>query len=199
MSDNAVDVGRRRFLTGTTAIIGGLGGAVAAVPFIASFQPSAKAKAIGAPVTVDISKLEPGQQMTAKWRGQPVWVVRRTEAMIDGLKNFDNSLLRDPSSEESEQPEFAANAWRSLKEEYLVLVGLCTHLGCSPSFSPDPGGETMGDNWVGGFFCPCHGSKFDLAGRVFTKVPAPKNMIVPPYRYESDSVVVVGEADGGAA
>jgi len=199
MSDNAVDVNRRRFLTGTTVIVGGIGAAVAAVPFIASFQPSAKAKAIGAPVEVDISKIEPGQRITAKWRGQPVWIVRRTPAMVDGLKNFDTSLLRDPMSEDSIQPSYATNVWRSVKEEYLVLVGLCTHLGCSPGYVPEPDGDVMGPSWVGGFFCPCHGSKFDLAGRVFTGVPAPKNMTVPPYRYESDTLIVVGEDEGGAA
>jgi ubiquinol-cytochrome c reductase iron-sulfur subunit len=199
MSENAIDVNRRRFLTGTTVIIGGIGASLASVPFIASFQPSAKAKAIGAPVEVDIAKLEPGQRITAKWRGQPVWIVRRTPAMIETLKNFDNSLLRDPASEDSEQPRYAMNAWRSKKEEYLIMVGLCTHLGCSPSYVPDPGGETLGESWVGGFFCPCHGSKFDLAGRVFSGVPAPKNMTVPPYRFESDTRIVIGEDAGGAA
>jgi len=199
MSENAVDVDRRRFLTGTTVVVGGIGAALAAVPFVASFQPSAKAKAIGAPVEVDIGKLEPGQRITAKWRGQPVWIVRRTPAMIDGLKNFDAELLRDPASEESAQPGYAANAWRSQKEEYLVLVGLCTHLGCSPSFVPEPGGEQMGADWVGGFFCPCHGSKFDLAGRVYTGVPAPKKMDVPPYRFVGDTKVIIGEDAGGAA
>lgn len=199
MSDDAVDVDRRRFLTGTTAVVGGIGAALGAVPFVASFQPSAKAKAIGAPVEVDIGKLEPGQRITAKWRGQPVWIVRRTPDMIDGLKNFDTGLLRDPESQESIQPTYATNVWRSSKEEYLILVGLCTHLGCSPSFVPDAGGQTMGENWVGGFFCPCHGSKFDLAGRVFGGVPAPKNMTVPPYRFLTDSRIVIGEDQGGEA
>jgi ubiquinol-cytochrome c reductase iron-sulfur subunit len=198
MSENAVDVGRRRFLTGTTAIVGGLGAAVAAVPFIASFQPSAKAKAIGAPVEVDIAKIEPGQRITAKWRGQPVWIVRRTPVMLDGLKNFDKSLLRDPASDDSIQPVYAKNTWRSAKEEYLVMVGLCTHLGCSPGYVPEPDGD-MGESWVGGFFCPCHGSKFDLAGRVFTGVPAPKNMTVPPYRFDTDTRLVIGEDPRGAA
>jgi ubiquinol-cytochrome c reductase iron-sulfur subunit len=198
MTDNAVDVGRRRFLTGTTAVIGGLGAAAAAVPFIASFQPSAKAKAIGAPVEVDISKLELGQRITAKWRGQPVWIVRRTPAMVEALKNFDSNILRDPGSEDSDQPEYATNAWRSAREELLVMVGLCTHLGCSPSFVPDPGG-VLGDEWVGGFFCPCHGSKFDLAGRVYGGVPAPKNMPVPPYRFITDTRVLIGEDDGSAS
>ena len=199
MTDNPVDVGRRRFLTGTTVVIGGLGAAVASVPFIASFQPSAKAKAIGAPVSVDISKIEPGQRITQKWRGQPVWIVRRTSAMLDTLKALDADTLRDPGSEESSQPGYATNAWRSSREEYLVLVGLCTHLGCSPSFVPEAGGEALGNDWIGGFFCPCHGSKFDLAGRVYKGVPAPTNLIVPPYRYETDTQVVIGEDEGGAS
>ncbi len=199
MTDNPVDVGRRRFLTGTTVVIGGLGAAAASVPFIASFQPSAKAKAIGAPVSVDIGKIEPGQRITQKWRGQPVWIVRRTTAMLDTLKALDGDTLRDPGSDESDQPDYATNAWRSTKEEYLVLVGLCTHLGCSPSFVPEAGGETMGSDWIGGFFCPCHGSKFDLAGRVYKGFPAPKNLIVPPYRFETDTRVVIGEDEGGAS
>jgi ubiquinol-cytochrome c reductase iron-sulfur subunit len=199
MSDNAVDVDRRRFLTGTTVIIGGIGAAVAAVPFIASFQPSAKTKAIGAPVEVDFGKLEPGQRITQKWRGQPVWIVRRTPEMVEGLKNFDSELLSDPASEESLQPEYATNAWRSTKEEYLIMVGLCTHLGCVPSYVPEPGGDGLGEDWVGGFFCPCHGSKFDLAGRVYRGVPAPTNMPIPPYRFASDTRIVIGEDEGGAA
>lgn len=197
MSDNTVDTARRRFLTGTTAVIGGLGAAAAAIPFVASFQPSAKAKAIGAPIKVDIAKLEPGQRVTHKWRGQPVWIVRRTPEMLDKLKALGDDTLRDPNSEESEQPEYATNAWRSEKEEYLILVGLCTHLGCSPSFIPEVG--EMDKEWPGGFFCPCHGSKFDLAGRVYSGVPAPTNMRVPPYRFESDTQIVIGEDAGGAA
>ena len=199
MSDNTVDTARRRFLTGTTAVIGGLGAAAAAIPFVASFQPSAKAKAIGAPIKVDIAKLEPGQRVTHKWRGQPVWIVRRTPEMLDKLKSLGDDTLRDPNSEESVQPEYATNVWRSQKEEYLILVGLCTHLGCSPSFMPEVGAEQMGSDWPGGFFCPCHGSKFDLAGRVYAGVPAPTNMRVPPYRFESDTQIVIGEDAGGAA
>ncbi|MEM7465844.1 MAG: ubiquinol-cytochrome c reductase iron-sulfur subunit [Pseudomonadota bacterium] len=199
MSDNTVDAKRRRFITGTTAVIGGLGAAAGAIPFVATFQPSAKAKAIGAPIEVDIAKLEPGQRITHKWRGQPVWIVRRTPEMLEKLKDLNDDTLRDPNSEESEQPEFAANAWRSQKEEYLVLVGLCTHLGCSPSFMPEAGADQMGSDWPGGFFCPCHGSKFDLAGRVYAGVPAPTNMRVPPYRFETETKLVIGEDSGGAA
>ena len=196
MSETAVDLDRRRFLTGTAAIIGSIGAATAAVPFIMSFQPSARAKAIGAPVEADISAIEPGQRVTFKWRGKPVWVLHRTPEQLEALKAAD--ALRDPESKESEQPEFALNAWRSSKPEFLVLVGVCTHLGCSPSFRPLPDGE-VGAEWKGGFYCPCHGSKFDLAGRVFAGVPAPTNMAVPPYRFLSDTRILIGESDGGAA
>ncbi len=196
MSETAVDLDRRRFLTGTAAIIGGIGAATAAVPFIASFQPSARAKAIGAPVEVDISTIEIGQRVTYKWRGKPVWVLRRTAEQLEGLKA--GGTLRDPESKESEQPEFAKNAWRSSKPEYLVLVGVCTHLGCSPTFRPLPDSE-VGPDWKGGFYCPCHGSKFDLAGRVFSGVPAPLNLAVPPYKYLSDTRIRIGESDGGSA
>lgn len=196
MSETAVDLDRRRFLTGTAVVIGGIGAATAAVPFIASFQPSARAKAIGAPVEVDISTIEVGQRVTFKWRGKPVWVLRRTPEQLEALKA--GGSLRDPDSKESEQPEFAKNAWRSSKPEYLVLVGVCTHLGCSPSFRPLPDAET-GADWKGGFYCPCHGSKFDLAGRVFSGVPAPINLAVPPYKYLSDTRILIGESDGGPA
>lgn len=192
MTDNTVDTRRRRFLTGTATVIGGVGAGFAAVPFIASFQPSARAKAIGAPVEVDISKLEPGQRLIQKWRGKPVWIVRRTPEMIDGLKKFDAGVLRDPASDGSAQPSYAKNEWRSEKPEYLVLVGVCTHLGCSPSFVPELTAAGMGDPWNGGFFCPCHGSKFDLAGRVYMGVPAPSNLEVPPYEFISETRLVIG-------
>ncbi|MCC6709406.1 MAG: ubiquinol-cytochrome c reductase iron-sulfur subunit [Gammaproteobacteria bacterium] len=196
MSETAVDLDRRRFLTGTAVVIGGIGAATAAVPFIASFQPSARAKAIGAPVEVDISTIEVGQRVTYKWRGKPVWVLRRTPEQLDALKGGNGPVLGDPDSVKSEQPAFAVNAWRSLKPEYLVLVGVCTHLGCSPSFRPLPDADT-GADWKGGFFCPCHGSKFDLAGRVFAGVPAPTNLVVPPYKFLSDTRILIGESDGG--
>lgn len=192
MTDNTVDTRRRRFLTGTATVIGGIGAGFAAVPFVSSFQPSARAKAIGAPVEVDISKLEPGQRMIQKWRGKPVWIVRRTPEMVEGLKTLEAGVLRDPASDDSAQPEYAKNDWRSEKPEYLVLVGICTHLGCSPSFIPEPGAAGMGEPWVGGFFCPCHGSKFDLAGRVYAGVPAPTNLEVPPYQYLDDGRIVIG-------
>ena len=199
MSDDAVDTRRRRFLTGTTAVIGGIGAAFTAVPFLSSFQPSAKAKAIGAPVEVDISKLEPGQRLIQKWRGKPVWVVRRTPEMIENLKSFDAATLRDPQSDKSDQPTYAKNAWRSENPEYLVLVGICTHLGCSPGFVPEVGAPEVGAGWKGGFFCPCHGSKFDLAGRVYMGVPAPANMEVPPYKFVTETKLIVGEDKGAAA
>ena len=199
MSDDVVDIRRRRFLTGTTVVIGGIGTAFAAVPFVSSFQPSARAKAIGAPVEVDISKLEPGQRIIQKWRGKPVWIVRRTPEMIEGLKSLDGTELRDPQSLAPQQPAYAKNVWRSEKPEYLVLVGICTHLGCSPSFVPELNAPGIPQPWKGGFFCPCHGSRFDLAGRVYLGVPAPLNMEVPPYRYVSDTRIIVGEDKGDAA
>lgn len=191
MTDNT-DIRRRRFLTGTASVIGGVGACFTAVPFIASFQPSERAKAIGAPVEVDISKLEPGQRLIQKWRGKPVWIVRRTPDMVESLKKFEAGMLRDPTSTDSAQPTYAKNEWRSEKPEYLVLVGVCTHLGCSPSFVPEAGASGMGQPWNGGFFCPCHGSKFDLAGRVFMGVPAPMNLEVPPYQFITATRLVIG-------
>lgn len=198
MSENAADPDRRRFLTGTASVIGGVGAAFAAIPFAASFQPSARAKAIGAPVEADISQLEPGQRITYKWRGKPVWIVRRTPEQLSALESMAN-ILADPESEQSLQPEFAANAWRSSKPEYLVLVGICTHLGCAPNFFPRPGEEGMGGDWQGGFYCPCHGSKFDLSGRVYAGVPAPTNLEVPPYRYIDEQRIMIGESEDNAA
>jgi ubiquinol-cytochrome c reductase iron-sulfur subunit len=159
--------------------------------------PSDKAKAAGAPVEADISKLEPGQMIRVQWRGKPVWVVSRTPAMVEALPGL-NDQLRDPESNESEQPEYTRNAQRSIKPEVLVLVGICTHLGCSPSFRPEVAPADLGPDWKGGFFCPCHGSTFDLAGRVYRGVPAPLNLVVPPHRYVSNTVILVGEDEGAA-
>nr|VFJ58143.1 MAG: ubiquinol-cytochrome c reductase iron-sulfur subunit [Candidatus Kentron sp. FW]VFJ63902.1 MAG: ubiquinol-cytochrome c reductase iron-sulfur subunit [Candidatus Kentron sp. FW] len=190
-SDN-VNQGRRRFLTATTTVIAGVGAGFVAVPFVSSWQPSARAKAIGAPVEVDISKLESGQRLTVTWRGKPVWVVRRSQDTLDALSTLD-SKLRDPDSAvESQQPKYAANKYRSLKPEFLVLVGICTHLGCSPTFVKESDLHSLGPEWKGGFFCPCHGSRFDLAGRVFRGVPAPTNLVVPPHAYLNDSQVLIG-------
>ena len=197
MSDDAVDTRRRRFLTGTTVVIGGVGAAFTAVPFLSSFQPSARAKAIGAPVEVDISKLEPGQKLVVEWRGKPVWIVRRTEEMLKSVKSGDGRVA-DPTSKKSEQPEYAKNEFRSIKPEYLVLVGICTHLGCSPVDKLAAQSETFASDWQGGFYCPCHGSLFDLAGRVYKNKPAPDNLEVPPHKYLSDTRIVIGEDSKGA-
>lgn len=198
MNANGADLGRRRFLTGVVSVVGAVGAGFAAVPFVASWNPSERAKALGAPVEVDISKLEPGGRVTVKWRGKPVWVVRRTEETLKTLSSLDG-MLRDPHSDQDQQPSYAHNEYRSVKEEYLVLVGICTHLGCSPTYRPEIAPADLGPDWKGGFFCPCHGSRFDLAGRVFKGVPAPSNLQVPPYRYLSDTKIVVGEDPSASA
>ncbi|TCO80158.1 ubiquinol-cytochrome c reductase iron-sulfur subunit [Plasticicumulans lactativorans] len=193
-----VDLGRRRFLTATATVVGGVGAAFVAVPFLKSWSPSERAQAAGAPVEADISKLEAGQIMTVEWRGKPVWLVRRTKAMLDALPTLDGQL-RDPKSTVVEQqPAYAKNEFRSIKPELLVLVGICTHLGCSPTFRPDIAPADLGPGWKGGFFCPCHGSRFDLAGRVFQGVPAPLNLEVPPYKFLSDTRLIVGVGTEGA-
>ncbi|HUH37133.1 MAG TPA: ubiquinol-cytochrome c reductase iron-sulfur subunit [Spongiibacteraceae bacterium] len=190
MSNDGVNTGRRRFLTAATSVVGAAGVVAAAVPFVGSWNPSAKAKAAGAPVKIDIGKIEPGQMVTEEWRGKPVYILRRTPEALEAIRK-DDSKVADPNSEKSEQPTYAAGEYRSIKDEYLILVGLCTHLGCAPKYRPEVG--SVEDDWLGGFFCPCHGSKFDLAGRVYKGVPAPTNLVVPPHRYESDTVIVVGE------
>ncbi len=194
MSEQEVDHGKRRFLIKLTTGIGLVGTAFAATPFVLSMMPSARARAAGAPVEVDIGKLEEGQLLTVEWRGKPVWMLRRTQEMLASLKQ-DVDLLSDPDSKvATQQPAYARNPFRSIKPELLVLVGVCTHLGCSPSAKLQSGPASgLGEAWPGGFFCPCHGSKFDLAGRVFKGVPAPTNLVVPPYSYISDTRVVVGE------
>ncbi len=186
-----VNLKRRRFLTGTAVVVGGVGVAFAAVPFLGSWSPSERAKAAGAPVEADISKLEPGALMIVEWRGKPVWIVNRTQRMLDDLATLDGQL-RDPESQVDHQPPYAKNATRSINPELLVMVGLCTHLGCSPTYRPDVAPADLGPDWKGGFFCPCHGSRFDLAGRVYSGVPAPTNMIVPSYTFLSDTRVLVG-------
>lgn len=198
MSDSSVDQGKRRFLIATTATAGGLATAGAAAPFLLSLQPSERAKALGAPVEFDISKLEAGALATVEWRGQVVWVMKRTPEMLASLKKT-NVLVNDPESKnKGQQPDYARNEWRSIKPEVLVLVGICTHLGCSPTKRTDLAPADLGADWVGGFFCPCHGSKFDLAGRVYKGVPAPTNMVVPPYTYLSDARILIG-SDGKSA
>ncbi|MBE5316018.1 MAG: ubiquinol-cytochrome c reductase iron-sulfur subunit [Xanthomonadales bacterium] len=199
MANQGVNPGRRRFLTATTAVVGGAGAIAAAVPFIASWQPSARAELAGAPVTENISKLEPGQRLTATWRGQPVFVIRRTPQTIEQLPGLDGRL-RDPNSDVvDQQPTYAKNPHRSIKPEYLVLVGLCTHLGCVPLFRPEVQAEPFDADWKGGFYCPCHNSRFDMAGRVFEGVPAPTNLRVPPYHFVDDNTLIIGVDPKGAA
>lgn len=188
---------RRKFLTIATATVGGVGAVGAAVPFIQYWQPSAKARAGAAPIRINIARLAPGALLTESWAGKPVWVLRRDDTMMSRLR--DPALLRelsDPNSSiESQQPPYATNALRSIRPDVLVLVALCTHLGCVPLFAPDPEYSPLGGEWFGGFFCPCHGSSFDLAGRVYQGVPAPTNLVVPPHRYLDDHTIEVGRDD----
>lgn len=192
MSEQHVDAGRRRFLTVATSAVGGVAAAGVAVPFLMSFAPSERAKAAGAPVEVDISKLEAGQKINVEWRGKPVWVLSRTPEQLKNLSKIEGDLL-DPKCESPEQPEYCKNATRSIKPEILVAVGICTHLGCSPTHRPDIAPADLGPKWVGGFYCPCHGSKFDLSARVYSGVPAPKNMEIPPHKYLSDTMLLIGD------
>ncbi len=192
-----VDTGRRHFLTVATVATGAVGAAFAAIPFLASWKPSARAKAMGAPVEVDVSKLEPGAMLKVEWRGRAIFVVNRTPQMLAQLEGVD-AQLRDPGSEESDQPAFAKNPARAMKPEYLVLVGVCTHLGCAPLDKFAQGDVTVAADWPGGFFCPCHGSKFDMSGRVFKDVPAPTNLPVPPYSFLSDTRILIGADSGNA-
>lgn len=188
-----VDGGRRHFLLVATTVTGIAGAALTAVPFLASWKPSARAQALGAPVDADISKIDPGAIIKVNWRGQAIYIVRRTAEMLATLSApAVVSNLRDPDSKESEQPDYAKNTNRSLKPEYLVLVGVCTHLGCAPMDRFQPQDAELGATWPGGFYCPCHGSKFDLAGRVFKDVPAPLNLRVPPYRFLNEGVIQIG-------
>lgn len=197
MSGDGVDTSKRRFLTAAATVVGGIGAVYTAVPFLASWMPSERAKAAGAPVEADISKLETGQMIRVQWRGKPVWVLKRSEEMMEALPTL-NPRLRDPESQEPQQPEYAQNELRSIKPEILVAVGICTHLGCSPSFVPEATPQPYDPEWKGGFFCPCHGSRFDLAGRVFLGVPAPLNLEVPPHKYVSNTLILVGDDTGAA-
>ena len=197
MADNELDQGKRRFLLTATTVASGVAAGAAAVPFVVSMMPSERAKAAGAPVEVDISKLEPGQKMIVEWRGKPVWIVRRTPEMLNTVK-ADAEKVADPASERSQQPAYAKNEFRSAKPEYLVVVGICTHLGCSPVDRLQAQPEPFASDWRGGFYCPCHGSLFDLAGRVYKNKPAPDNLAVPPYKFLSDTKLVIGEDTQGA-
>lgn len=192
-----VDTRKRKFLIAATSAVGGVAVAGVAVPLVMSMMPSARAKAAGAPVEVDISKIEPGMLLTVEWRGKPVWVVNRTQEMLEQLPKND-PLLADPNSDMPQQPAYCKNATRSIKPEYLVAVGICTHLGCSPTYRRDVGAADLGTDWPGGFFCPCHGSKFDLAARVYKSVPAPTNLVIPPYQYLSDAKLLIGVDAKGA-
>jgi ubiquinol-cytochrome c reductase iron-sulfur subunit len=196
MSNAPVNNGRRRFLTATTSVIGGVGVAGMAVPFIGSWNPSAKAKAAGAPVEINIGKIEPGQLIRAEWRGKPVYVVRRTDKILNEMNKVSDQL-RDPESVEPQQPSYATNTYRSIKPEYMVALGVCTHLGCAPSYYKGNFEEQV-EGVSDGFFCPCHGSKFDMAGRVFQGVPAPLNLVVPPHSFLTDDTVIIGVEQGEA-
>jgi ubiquinol-cytochrome c reductase iron-sulfur subunit len=191
--DSGVDSGRRHFLLVATTVTGVAGAALTAIPFLASWKPSARAQALGAPVEADISKLEPGAMIKVNWRGQAIFIVNRTPDMRAKLDSAELAAqLRDPESKESEQPPYAKNSARALNPEYLVLVGVCTHLGCAPMSRFQAGDAELGADWPGGFYCPCHGSKFDLSGRVFKDVPAPLNLKVPPYRFINEGLVQIG-------
>jgi ubiquinol-cytochrome c reductase iron-sulfur subunit len=193
------DPKRRRFLTAATSVVGGAGLVAVAWPFVSSMQPSAQARAAGAPVEISIAKVEPGMLIRQAWRGKPIWVVGRSEQMLKNLSKLD-SQLRDPhSTVTSQQPAFAQNEYRSMKPEYLVLIGICTHLGCSPTFRPEIAPPDLGPKWLGGFFCPCHGSRYDLAGRVYNNMPAPLNLEVPPYKYLNNTRILVGVLPGKEA
>lgn len=192
MSNQEINQGRRRFLTLATAGAGGLAAVGVATPLVASWFPSEKAKAAGASVQIDISKIEAGQMLTAEWRGKPIWVVNRTEQQLKDLATLDGNVA-DPHSEVEQQPEYCKNETRAIKPQYWVAIGICTHLGCSPTYRPDIGPADLGADWKGGFFCPCHGSKFDIAGRVYKGVPAPTNLVIPPHKYLDDATLLVGE------
>ena len=198
MANSKVDKGRRRFLVAATSVVGAIGTAAMATPFVMSLTPSARALAAGAPVEVNISKIEVGQQITVIWRGKPVWVVNRTSEMIAKLPSVDAKLTDPDSDVESQQPDYAQNSHRAIKEEYLVLIGICTHLGCSPTYRPELAPADLGASWPGGWYCPCHGSRFDMAGRVMKGSPAGTNLEVPPYYYKSDTIIRIGESKGVA-
>jgi ubiquinol-cytochrome c reductase iron-sulfur subunit len=195
MQDNGIDKKRRHFLTAAATVVGGAGALATAIPFVSTLSPSAKTKAIGGPVEVDISKLKPGERMVEKWRGKPVWILRRSKESVADLSEM-SDILRDPESDVEQQPEYAKNSYRSINPEYLVVVGLCTHLGCSPNYLASGEENDFGADWKGGFFCPCHGSKFDLAGRVYKGVPAPANLVVPKYQFISETTILIGDDSG---
>lgn len=197
MSRKDTDQGKRQFLVAATTVAGGVAAGVAAVPFVASMLPSERAKAAGAPVEVDLSTIALGERKIIEWQGKPVWVVRRTKEMLDTVRGNDGNVA-DPQSKKKMQPEYATNEMRAIKDEYLIVVGICTHLGCSPVGKFAKQAEAFDPNWQGGFYCPCHGSLFDLAGRVYKNKPAPDNLVVPPHKYLSDTRIVIGDDTKGA-
>lgn len=197
MSSEGVDLTKRRFLTASTAVVGAVGAGFVAVPFLANWNPSQRAKAAGAPEEADISGLEEGGLLRVKWRGKVCWVVHRSKQNLTDMDKIEGDLT-DPISAGSKQPSYCQNKYRSIKPEYLVAIGICTHLGCSPTYRPEVAPADLGADWKGGFFCPCHGSKFDLAGRVYKGVPAPTNLEIPPHQYITDDVILIG-VDGGEA
>ena len=192
MQSNNLKLNRRHFLTATATVVGGSGVVATAIPFISAFSPSAKTKALGGPVEVDLRGMQAGDRQIVKWRGRPVWIVRRSPESLQDMTNMIEQL-KDPQSEQQSQPEYAHNEHRSIRPEYLVVIGICTHFGCSPSYRTKENSDNLGADWKGGFFCPCHASKFDLAGRVFKGVPAPTNLVVPPHRFLSETRILIGE------
>lgn len=192
MSESEIDLRKRRFLTNATSVVGAVGVGFVAWPFLSTWSPSARAKAAGAPVDVDISKMKFGQLVRVLWRKKPVWIFKRDASVIANLKTLDDELA-DPNNQENQQPVYAKNPHRSIKAQVAVIVGVCTHLGCSPTYRPELGAADLGgDAWKGGFYCPCHGSKFDLAGRVYAGTPAPTNLVIPPYKFINDSLIQIG-------
>ncbi len=199
MSDETIDKDRRLLLTAAATVVGGAGAVATAVPFVKTFIPSAKARAVGAPVEVDIGDMQPGDLKVELWQGKPVWILKRDKESLSHLSDLTDKV-RDPASDDAQQPDYAKNEYRSVRPEFLIVIGLCTHLGCSPSYVRSGDVEyDLGDGWPGGFFCPCHGSRFDLAGRVYKGVPAPINLMVPPYQFLSDTRVLIGDDSGVAS
>ncbi len=192
MSQDGVNKGRRTLLVGATSAVGAVGAGFLAVPFVGSWMPSEKAKAAGAPAKIDVSKVGAGAMVTAEWRGKPVYVARRTDEMLGKLEGLAGRLKDPDNANKEQQPDYADNVYRSRKPELIVVLGVCTHLGCAPKYHPEVKPEPFDPNWQGGWFCPCHGSRFDLSGRVFSGSPASDNLVIPPYMYEDDNVVVVG-------
>ena len=199
MNEMTVDSSKRRFLVAMSSTVGGVAAVGAALPFVFSMNPSARALAAGAPVEVDLSKIEPGMKVDVEWRGKPVWVVHRTPEMLEMLGKHEDKLIDPRSENTSQQPDYCKNPTRSIKPEYFIVVGICTHLGCSPTYRKEVAPPDLGPDWPGGWFCPCHGSRFDMAARVFAGSPAPTNLVVPPHKYLSDSKVLIGEDQGTSA